>query len=78
MKWTGSFTLGVHVLELSALVISEKRTLAYSSSYYSRTSVTRTSLGPWECVRDMGSSSHCGLIVAPGQEENGDNLGKSF
>ena len=29
---------------------------------YSRTSMARTSLGPWKFVRDMGSSSHCGLI----------------
>ena len=26
----------------------------------------------------MGSSSHWGLIVTPGQGANGDNLGKSF
>ena len=25
--------------------------------------------------RDIGSSSHCGLIMAPGQKVNGDNLG---
>ena len=25
---------------------------------YSRTSMARTSLGPWKFVRDMGSSSH--------------------
>ena len=25
---------------------------------YSRTSMVRTSLGPWKFVRDMGSSSH--------------------
>ena len=27
-------------------------------SKYSRTSMARTSLGPWKFVRDMGSSSH--------------------
>ena len=37
-----------------------------------------TSLGPWKFVLDMGSSSHCGLIIAPDQEANGDNLGMSF
>ena len=26
-------------------------------------------------VLDMGSSSHRGLIIVPGQEENGDSLG---
>ena len=45
---------------------------------YSQTSVTRTSLGPWKFVRDMGSSSHWGLIMAPVQEANTDNLGKCF
>ena len=35
-------------------------------------------LGPWKFVRDIGSSSHLGLIKAPGQEPNGNNLGKSF
>ena len=29
-------------------------------------------------VLEMGSSSHWGLIMAPGQEANGDNLGKYF
>ena len=47
-------------------------------SHYSRTSMDRTSLGPWKFVRDMGSSSHWELIIAPGQEANEDNLGKSF
>ena len=32
-----------------------------------------SSLGPWEFVRDMGSSSHWGLIMALGQEATGDN-----
>ena len=45
---------------------------------YSRTSMARTSLGPWQCVRFVGSSSHCGLIMVPGQEANGDKLGKCF
>ena len=40
--------------------------------------MARTSLGPWKFVRDMGSSSHGGLIMAPVQEANRDNLGKSF
>ena len=45
---------------------------------YSRTSMARTSLGSWKLVRDMGSSSHLRLIMAPVQEANSDNLGKSF
>ena len=40
--------------------------------------MARTSLGPWKLVRDMGSSSHRELIMAPGQEANSDNIGKSF
>ena len=51
---------------------------AISIQQYSRTSMARTSLGPWKFVRDMGSSSHWGLIMAPVQEANSDNLGKSF
>ena len=47
-------------------------------SIYSRTSMARTSLGPWKFVRGTGSSSHWGLIMAPVQEANSDNLGKSF
>ena len=42
---------------------------------YSRTSSGRTSLGPWKFVSDMGISSHEGIIIAPGQEANGDYLG---
>ena len=45
---------------------------------YSRTSMVRTSLGPWKFVQDMDSSSHRGLILAPDQETNGDNSGLSF
>ena len=45
------------------------------TEHYSRTSMARTSLGPQKIVRDMGSSSHCGLIIVPGQEANSDNLG---
>ena len=45
---------------------------------YSKTSVVRTSLGPWKFIREMGSSNHRGLVMAPCQEANGDNLGKSF
>ena len=40
--------------------------------------MARTSSGPWKCVRDIGSSSHSGLIMTPVQEANNDNLGKSF
>ena len=40
--------------------------------------MNQTSLGPWEFVRDMGSLTHWGLIMAPGQEANSDNLRKSF
>ena len=45
---------------------------------YSRTSMARTSLGPWKLVRDMGNSSHFGLIMTRGQEANNDKLRKSF
>ena len=45
---------------------------------YSRTSMARTSLGSKKIVRDMGRSSHWGLIMVPGQEANSDNLGNFF
>ena len=47
-------------------------------SVYSRSSMARTSLGPWKFILDMGSSSHWELIFAPDQGANGDNLGFSF
>ena len=40
--------------------------------------MAQTSLGQWKFVRDMGSSSHRRLIMAPVQEANSDNLGKFF
>ena len=49
--------------------------LLFSVLIYSQISITRTSLGPWKFVQDMGSSSQCELIMKPGQEANGDNLG---
>ena len=38
--------------------------------------MAQTFLGAWKFVIDMGTSSHSGLIIAPGQEAN--NLGMSF
>ena len=61
---------------LSRLVKENRHTT--QQACYSRTSMARTSLGPWKFVRDMGSSSHWGLIMAPVQEANSDNLGKYF
>ena len=40
--------------------------------------MAQTSLGPLKFVRDMGSSSHWGLAMEPGQEANGDDLVNSF
>ena len=45
---------------------------------YSRTSMARTSLGPWKFVRDIGSSGHWGWIMTQGQEANGNKLGVFF
>ena len=50
----------------------------FNNNIYSQTSMAGTSLGPWEFVRNMGSTSYWGLIMAPGQEAKGDNLGESF
>ena len=49
-----------------------------SFSIYSRTSITRTPLGPKKFNRDMGNSSHGELILALDLEANGDNLGNVF
>ena len=40
--------------------------------------MAQTFLGPWKFGLDMGCSNHCGLIRAPGQEANEDNLGMSL
>ena len=40
--------------------------------------MARTSFGPYKIVRDMGGSSHLGLIMALCQERNSDNLGILF
>ena len=40
--------------------------------------MARTPLGPWKFVPGVGSWSHIGLIVAPGQEANWDDLGVPF
>ena len=40
--------------------------------------MARIAIGPLKFVRDMGSSSHCVLIMALGQEADSDNLGKLF
>ena len=58
--------------ELFAILSALYRT----SSSYCKTLMARTALGPWKFIRDMGSSSHWGLIMAPGQEANVDNSGK--
>ena len=54
------------------------RTRASKHGYLILTNFSRTSLGPWKFVRDMGCSSHWELIIAPVQEANGDNLGETF
>ena len=59
-------------------LLGRTRHFFFILSSYSRISMARTSLGPWKFVRDMGSSSHWGLIMAPVQEANSDDLGKSF
>ena len=40
--------------------------------------MAQTSLGPWKFFQDLGSSSHCGLIMVLDQLANGNNLGISF
>ena len=45
---------------------------------YSQTSMAKTSLGPWKFVLDSDSLSPFGLVIAPVQEADGDNLGMSF
>ena len=45
---------------------------------FSKTSVARTSLGPWNSISDLGSSSHSGLMMAPGQKASCNNPGYYF
>ena len=56
----------------SVLTLIRRREGGVSAGFvliiYSRTSMARTPLGPWKLVRDRGSSSQWGLIIAPGQE----------
>ena len=49
-----------------------------SVMFYSKTSMAGSSLGPCIFIRDLGNSSHCGLIEALCQEANDDNIRKSF
>ena len=70
--WQSMSSISTYIFWLDALA---KR---ISWEIYSRTSMARTSLGPWKFVRDMSSSSHWRLIMAPVREANNDNLGKSF
>ena len=51
---------------------------ASNKNKYSKTSMARTSLGPWKFIRYLGSSSHWGLIMVSGQEANGDNFKEVF
>ena len=55
-----------------------ERTCSNFRTSYSQTLLARTSLGPWKFVWDMGSLSHWGLIIIPGQKANGDDLGNCF
>ena len=59
-----------HEAQLSQILLQSLVAEVFSN-YYSRTSVARTSLG--SIVRDMGSSSHWGLIMVQGQEANSDD-----
>ena len=66
---------------LSLLLIQRKHFLSLRVAFSEKkvnTVEIQTSLGPWKFVLDMGSSSHWELIIAPGQEVNGDNLGMSY
>ena len=40
--------------------------------------MARTSLGTWQFVLDIGSSSHGELVIEQCQEANGDDLELSF
>ena len=57
---------------------SSRKNLKIENFTTVQTSVARTSLGPWKFVRDIGSSSQSGLIMAAGQEEYRDNSGIFF
>ena len=58
----------VHLLYDSLGIYRKNSALLIYPSTYSRTSMARTPLGPWKLVRDRGSWSQWGLIIAPDQE----------
>ena len=50
--------------------VSESQLIWYLQSKFSLTSLALILLRPWKYVLDMDSSSHYGLIIMPGHEEN--------
>ena len=65
-------------LTVGLIIKGSHRGASNKYAQYSHTLMARTSFRPWKFIQDTGSSSHCGLIMARGQEANGDSLGKSF
>ena len=67
------------ISKVGSLTLGLLQCLTYKKIASQQHFLARTSLGPWKFVSDMGSSSHRGLIMIPGQEANlGDNLGIFF
>ena len=67
-----------HKMQKCALRAYVTQRRARSACAHSKTVMAQTSLGPWKFIWEMVSPSHCSSIIAPGQESNGDDLGKSF
>ena len=67
---------GLHCPLTESLDTTECMNREQRFALYSQNLMARTSLGPWKFVRGKDSLSHWGLIMGPGQEANGDHLGK--
>ena len=81
---TSSSSLFAHLLPQSHLIVFKHYPLPAADLFYTAisyqyililhrhtyrwTSKAWTSLGLWKFILDMGSWSHCGLIIAPGPE----------
>ena len=63
------------LVKVAYLELSQDAVFIYDYSQPStvKTSLTGTSLGPYKFILDMGSLSHGGVIIAPGQETIGNN-----
>ena len=66
------------VANLCHMNITEGTSFFFYVCFVNFFSKQEASLVPWKLVWDIGSLSHGGLIIAPGQEANGNDFGNFF